>query len=82
LAEPEVVLVIPCYNEEKRLPAEDYIDFVRSARRVRFVFVDDGSTDYTLKRLESLSGDFPQSIDVISTERNKGKAEAVRRGIN
>lgn len=81
MTEPEVVLVIPCYNEEKRLPAEDYIDFVRSDRRVRFVFVDDGSTDYTLKRLESLSGDFPQSIDVISTERNKGKAEAVRRGV-
>ena len=81
LAGPEVALVIPCYNEEKRLPAEEFVDFVRSDPQVHFVFVDDGSTDNTLKRLESLHQDFPRNIDVVSTDGNKGKAEAVRRGV-
>ena len=77
----EIALVVPCYNEENRLPTEDFVEFVRSDPQVRFIFVDDGSTDNTLRHIESLRADFPRNIDVLSTDTNKGKAEAVRLGV-
>jgi glycosyltransferase involved in cell wall biosynthesis len=46
------------------------------------VFVDDGSTDATSSRLAEIAMSSPGSFDVISQSSNRGKAEAVRRGIN
>jgi len=66
-----VTVVIPCYNEEKRLDVAAFRDF----RGASFLFVNDGSTDGTLQLLRS------SGFDVLNLERNSGKAEAVRRGI-
>ena len=71
----KICLVVPCYNEEKRI---DITAFEKFSDRILFVFVDDGSTDGTLKLLNSHVSD---DILVHSLERNSGKAEAVRRGM-
>lgn len=72
-----VTIVVPCYNEEQRLPVEEF----RAFRGADFCFVNDGSTDATLRVLESLAASDPQRFRVLSLEANSGKAEAVRRGI-
>ena len=72
-----LLLVVPCYNEEKRLD----LDAFRASSGVDFLFVNDGSTDGTLRVLESLRDSDPQRFSVLNLERNSGKAEAVRRGV-
>lgn len=73
------IVVIPCYNEERRL------DLTRLARlaesgRVQLLFVDDGSTDGTFAAVSKLR-DTLSAVDVLSLPRNVGKAEAIRRGL-
>lgn len=76
-----VVLVIPCYNEERRLPVDALRAFQSDDVRVQFCLVNDGSRDGTLRLIESLHKDDPERFMMLSLDRNRGKAEAVRRGI-
>jgi glycosyltransferase involved in cell wall biosynthesis len=69
-----VTLVIPCYNEEKRLNTVAFREFRLPHDQLEFLFVNDGSTDETLQVIGSLPG------RVLNLEKNSGKAEAVRRG--
>jgi dolichyl-phosphate beta-glucosyltransferase len=77
---PKISLIIPCYNEEKRLNANLFLDFAKSQNDVNLIFVNDGSTDKTIDILEKLYSDCPSKIKIISHCKNKGKAEAVRTG--
>jgi glycosyltransferase involved in cell wall biosynthesis len=72
-------IVVPCYNEAHRLPGDAFLAFLAVHPGVRFVFVDDGSTDQTLELLGHLASQHP-AISVVPSPRNQGKAEAVRRG--
>ena len=76
-----VSLVIPCYNEAKRLDINEFHAFYRTNPSVRLVFVDDGSTDGTRGLLETLERQCPERVAVLRNEPNRGKAEAVRAGI-
>jgi dolichyl-phosphate beta-glucosyltransferase len=76
-----LILVVPCYNEEHRLPVEEFRRFRPDANRVEFCFVNDGSTDGTLRLLESLAAEDGSRYSVVNLERNRGKAEAVRQGM-
>ncbi|HNW69824.1 MAG TPA: glycosyltransferase [Bacteroidales bacterium] len=73
-------IVIPCYNEEKRFPSEDYISFIEETPSVLLCFVNDGSTDNTLETLNVLKNKYPEKIDIVSYSKNAGKGEAVRQG--
>ena len=75
------VLVVPCYNEGQRLQPEHFLRLVRDDAELSLLFVNDGSTDDTLTRLEGLAEQLPERIEVESLDRNRGKAEAVRRGL-
>jgi glycosyltransferase involved in cell wall biosynthesis len=75
-----LVLVIPCYNEERRLPVDELRAFALPGMRVELLFVNDGSRDGTLRLLQSFANEDPQRFSVLDLERNSGKAEAVRRG--
>jgi dolichyl-phosphate beta-glucosyltransferase len=74
------IIVVPCYNEELRLPAERFVAAARSDPSLSFVLVDDGSRDGTRALLESLSKQSPQ-LELLALQPNGGKAEAVRRGM-
>jgi dolichyl-phosphate beta-glucosyltransferase len=80
-AQPRLMIVVPCYNEELRLPVDQFVRFLCESQ-VRFVFVDDGSRDKTLDRLESLRQGREDRVFVLRSPVNQGKAEAVRMGIN
>jgi len=74
-------VVIPCYNEEKRINRRQYIDSLGDFSSKVFL-VDDGSRDKTFSVLKSLEREAPDRFIAIKTPQNVGKAEAVRLGIN
>jgi dolichyl-phosphate beta-glucosyltransferase len=76
-----VLIVVPCYNESARLPAAVFAKFL-AASACGFVFVDDGSKDDTIGVLNHLRAGYEDRVTVLQCRTNRGKAEAVRFGIN
>lgn len=79
--ENRTIIVVPCYNEAKRLNPSAFLDFLDHCRGISFLFVNDGSKDDTLACLNDLKDGAPDRIEVLDLERNGGKAEAVRQGL-
>jgi len=77
----ELCIIIPCYNEEKRLDKERFFSFLKSQKNVLLCFVNDGSSDKTIEVLNNIKSKHPENAEAISTVKNVGKAEAVRTGI-
>jgi polysaccharide deacetylase family protein (PEP-CTERM system associated) len=80
-----VTLVIPCYNEESVLPyLRNTLQRVSSdlgaSYDVRYVFVDDGSSDGTLPVLQRLFGAMPE-FRIVRHASNRGVAAAILTGI-
>lgn len=78
---PRAVVVVPCYNEAARLDTGAFREFDQGGQPVRFLFVNDGSTDATQDVLDELRRINPACFDVLELPANVGKAEAVRRGV-
>lgn len=74
-------IVVPCYNEGQRLKPLAFLAALQEDPCLSFLFVNDGSRDDTLDILRSIKSESPARVDVMSLERNSGKAEAVRRGM-
>lgn len=74
-------IVVPCFNEADRLPAEVFSDYLRAQDQTRLLFVDDGSEDSTFQVLSELVATAEGRGEVVRLPRNRGKAEAVRQGI-
>ncbi len=75
------IIVVPCYNEAARLDVVSFRQFVASSPAVKFVFVNDGSTDGTNALLEHMRRVEPLAFDVVHLDANVGKAGAVRAGV-
>lgn len=75
------MIVVPCYNEEKRLDRNAFMSALDREKGLSFIFVNDGSRDNTLSVLESMRRQVPSRISVLDLGRNLGKAEAVRQGM-
>ena len=74
-------VVVPCYNEEARLPVARFQAFLSQTEGIRFLFVNDGSRDGTLAMLEELAAGYGDRVAVLDKQPNGGKAEAVRVGM-
>jgi dolichyl-phosphate beta-glucosyltransferase len=77
----ELSVVIPSYNEEKRLEsglrqALDYL--ARRGTSYELLVVDDGSRDRTSELATAFAG---RGVRVLRHERNRGKGAAVRTGV-
>ena len=80
---PKLSLVIPCYNEAARFGTKiDHLFSYLQRQRYSFevIFVDDGSTDDTLKKLRVFASKY-KNVTIIEHVRNEGKGEAVRTGM-
>ncbi|MCG6957017.1 MAG: glycosyltransferase, partial [Gemmatimonadetes bacterium] len=73
-------IVVPCFNEARRLDLGALATFLKKAPAVAFTLVDDGSTDATWALIQQFAHEGP-GIEVLRLDRNSGKAEAVRRGV-
>lgn len=80
-SEMRCTIVVPCYNEARRLPSEKFVEFLHASHNVDFLFVNDGSTDNTLDILERLQRVCGPSVSVLHKPVNGGKSEAVRSGM-
>ncbi len=78
---PNLILVVPCYNEARRLHGDEFVAFVHAHPGVGFLFVDDGSSDATAEVHADLVRRAPGTIEALRLDRNQGKGEAVRQGI-
>lgn len=74
-------IVVPCYNEQKRLPVDNFIEFYTKEKWVSFLFVNDGSSDETDKLIERLIEGRSDRMFFLNNTTNKGKGEAVREGM-
>lgn len=74
-----LTLVIPTYNEAHRWKAAYWEDLLL-LDYVRWIFVDDGSTDSSYERLMELNQH--SRCQVLRLPSNQGKGEAVRAGMN
>jgi dolichyl-phosphate beta-glucosyltransferase len=83
---PELSIIIPAYNEEKRIPRAlgDILDYfaskVTSRGEVEIIVVDDGSTDATAQSVKEWARRIP-SLRVVSNGWNRGKGYSVRHGM-
>ncbi len=75
-----MILVLPCYNEEKRLTAA-HVGALIDDPRLDVLLVDDGSTDGTRAHLERIAALHAGRVEVLALTKNGGKAEAVRQGL-
>ncbi|WP_413294156.1 glycosyltransferase [Bdellovibrio sp. HCB185ZH] len=73
-----IALIVPCYNEEKRLHIETFIQ--HNDMGIDFFFVDDGSKDRTAEIIEQASQKHG-FIHLVRMDKNGGKAKAVRHGM-
>ena len=89
---PELSIVIPAWNEQRRLPNtfQAFFAFARAANhRTEIIVVDDGSTDGTPHAVERFQRELRRdpelekilSIVALRNEHNRGKGHAVRRGM-
>ncbi len=76
----QTTIIIPCYNEEKRLPANVFSSFARKNKDIRFLFINNGSTDRTIEVLRKLMAQDEHFL-ILDLQNNEGKAEAVRQGM-
>lgn len=77
----ELTLVVPCYNEAARLDGAAFVAALERLPWLHLCFVNDGSTDGTAGMLDGLVRRHPNRMSVLTLERNAGKAEAVRLGL-
>jgi len=82
MTDGSLCLVVPCYNEARRLDIASFKRFLETETGTLLLFVDDGSTDDTLGVLTRLCAGFDASAQVLHLPHNQGKAEAVRYGIS
>lgn len=74
-------IIIPCYKEGSRLQKNSFIEFLQTHPDVHIFFVNDGSPDDTHDILSSIHNSLPDQINIVTLEKNNGKANAVRCGL-
>ncbi|MBL1233372.1 MAG: glycosyltransferase family 2 protein [Flavobacteriales bacterium] len=74
-------IIIPCYNEGKRLNQQAFLSFLANNKNYHLFLVDDGSTDNTFKVLTELEIQNPTQITTLKNDKNLGKGETVRNGV-
>ena len=67
------VVIVPCYNEERRLDGALVMDLCRLTGG-HVLLVDDGSTDRTVHRLVQLAGSEPDRLHVLELAVTRGQS--------
>jgi glycosyltransferase involved in cell wall biosynthesis len=78
-----ITVVIPLYNEEEslgRLAEKIFSPANCSLYALEILFVDDGSTDNSLREIRALQKEYPNRVRYLSFGENQGKSEALRAG--
>lgn len=82
----KISLIVPVYNEQKRLPK--YFPELMNAMMgfdeslFEILIVDDGSNDETPRILRELQNKYQKILKIISLPSNMGKGFAIKEGVN
>ncbi|MBU9888727.1 MAG: glycosyltransferase family 2 protein [Candidatus Omnitrophica bacterium] len=78
-----ISIVIPVHNEERNLAAlqQEVRDAMSGAGPYETVYVNDGSTDGSLKVLDEIRSRYPE-VKVVELSRHFGQTEAMQAGID
>lgn len=76
----KVGIIIPCYNEEKRLNIDAFRKWLKDFNDFHLCFVNDGSRDKTLHILTSFKEEYNERITIINKKKNQGKSMAIKAG--
>lgn len=77
---PDISVVVCVYNEAENIaPMVEQIRAALSAYRYEIIYVDDGSTDDTLKNLQALAAN---DLVILEFRKNYGQSHALAAGIN
>jgi dolichyl-phosphate beta-glucosyltransferase len=82
-ASPELSIVVPCYNEEQRLPRTiELIERYLAGKGVSYelILVDDGSSDGTRKIMDAAAERNP-AVRLEALPQNRGKGRALAEGV-
>lgn len=80
----DLSVVVPCYNEEGNVEIfydEIFKIFKNKKIKYEIIFVNDGSTDKTINKLNELLTRNEQNIKVVNFSRNFGKEAAMYAGL-
>ena len=83
MSRPELSVVVPAYNEERRLPPSlDRIREYLTARELTYevLVADDGSRDRTPELVSQRAQGWPQ-LRLVTLPENRGKGAAVQAGM-
>lgn len=84
MSKPFLSIIIPAYNEAKRLPLTLVdVDKHLSAAEYSYeiIVVDDGSKDATVEIVKRLAAGLIKNLRVVENEKNHGKGFVVRQGM-
>ena len=73
----KTIVVVPCYNESKRLRQDDFLHYVEQNDDVAFLFANDGSRDNTLEVLQELTAKHERLL-MLDIQPNGGKSGEVQ----
>lgn len=85
-SQPEISVIIPAYNEERRLGptlariGDYFAGQGKTPASLEILVVDDGSTDGTARAVRDSMRAMP-ALRLLSNRKNRGKGYSVRRGI-
>ncbi len=74
-------VIIPCYNEEKRLPVYQIKQLLENSN-VDVYFANDGSKDDTVSIIQNIINIKPEKCFLLDYEKNQGKANVIFEAIN
>lgn len=76
----KLCLLIPCFNEEKRIDVSSVKDHLINFSEHDILFINDGSSDGTSQILNQLKSEY-QNCKVLDLKENVGKAQAILEGV-
>lgn len=84
MSDVAISLVIPTFNEEKRLgnTLRSVLSYLQGKRwEFEILVVDDGSTDKTQEIFLNIAAEYPRQLKFIKNKINHGKGYVVRQGV-
>ncbi len=81
----KISMIVPCYNEEENVELfyQDVLNTYQGSKKykIELIFIDDGSSDGTLKELKKIVKISKFPIKMISFSRNFGKESVIYAGL-
>lgn len=73
-------IIITCYNESQNFDKQLFVKFINSLNPYHLCFVNNGSSDTTIKILKELQTINPKKVTVIDLKKRSSQAFAIRAG--